>query len=181
MTNSMNAIVKSEPIEAEVCDDWELYARKINAAHGRSVSSVIEVGRLLIEAKEELDHGDFLRLFRGGTLPFGEDTAERLMRIAGNKILSNSANSRILPTSWTTLFELAKLPIRNLQEAIQDGKVHPGMRRQDVKKLLGFKSAEKKEGATLLDQLKKSWKKADQDTRVEFLMWVQSEREPEKQ
>jgi len=126
MINAKYAVVKSDAIEAEVCDDWEDYARKINAAHSRSVASVIEVGRLLIEAKEELDHGDFLRLFQGGTLPFGEDTAERLMRIAENKILSNSAHARILPTSWTTLFELTKLPTRNLQVAIQDGRVHRG-------------------------------------------------------
>jgi hypothetical protein len=38
-------------------------------------------------------------------LPFNERTAERLMKIAGHPVLTNTSH---LPTSWTTLYELSK-------------------------------------------------------------------------
>ncbi len=108
-------------------------------------------------------------------MPFSPSTAERLMRIAENKILSNSAHAPILPTSWTTLYELAKVPITSLELAIEAGRIRPDMRRQDVKFLLGWKSGSTKNSATVLKQLEKLWDKSDQDTRVQFLQYIQQE------
>ena len=174
MINTMYAVVKSEAIEAEVCDDWQDYAKKITAAHGKSVAAIIEAGLLLIEAKEDLNRGDFLLMFRTrkGPLKFSEDTAERYMAIARNKVLSNSAHWADLPVSWRTLFELSRLPMQKLQEAICDGRVNPEVRRSDVVKLLGSKVTGINQSATVLDKLKKLWGAADQDTQLDFITWI---------
>lgn len=43
-------------------------------------------------------------------LPFGESTAEKLMKIASHPLLSKSEHVPILPPAWGTLYELTKLP-----------------------------------------------------------------------
>ena len=54
------------------------------------MEGIIEVGRTLVEAKKELQHGEFLAMIRN-SLPFGEDTAQRLMTIARDERLTNAA------------------------------------------------------------------------------------------
>src|SRR6266436_6617548 len=84
------------------------HAGFIAAAWQKSIEAIIETGRRLIDARKELAHGEFLAMIKND-LPFGEDTAERLIKIARDPRLSNSAHGRILPPSWRTLFELTKL------------------------------------------------------------------------
>jgi hypothetical protein len=60
-----------------------------------------------IDARKELAHGEFLAMIKND-LPFGEDTAERLIKIAHDPRLSNSAHGRILPPSWRTLFTVSR-------------------------------------------------------------------------
>ena len=45
-------------------------------------------------------------------LPFNERTAERLIKIAKHPVLTDPTHlmSSILPTAWTTLYELSKTP-----------------------------------------------------------------------
>lgn len=81
------APIKSEPINGEVISgDWRFYADKITAALQKTVESIIETRKLLIEAKAKVDHGDWLKLVE--KLPFGEDTAQRLMAIACHPVIS---------------------------------------------------------------------------------------------
>jgi hypothetical protein len=58
-------------------------------------------------------------------LPFGDRTAQRLMEIARNPVLSNPTYRSLLPPSWRTLAELTRLPVPVLQQAIDDGKISP--------------------------------------------------------
>lgn len=83
-------------------------------------------GQLLIQAKEALDHGQFMAM-TANQLPFTHNTACRLMSIAHNPVLSNFARVQNLPPSWTTLYDLSRLPMPILEQAIVDGRVHPGM------------------------------------------------------
>jgi hypothetical protein len=41
---------------------WRSYATKIGAAWRKTTESIIETGRLLNEAKAEVEHGDWLKL-----------------------------------------------------------------------------------------------------------------------
>ena len=67
------------------------FAELITASWRKAVTSIIETGRLLIQAKAKLDHGEFLRMFSNrlvqGSVPFGPRTAEMLMTIARNELI----------------------------------------------------------------------------------------------
>jgi len=109
----------------------EYWAPKIHGEWRKSIEGIVGVGRQLIAAKESCEHGEFLRLFKGhenavsDPVPFGEDTAERLMKVASHPVLSDSALGRSLPMSWRTLYELTKLDDETLIAGIKAGEITP--------------------------------------------------------
>jgi Protein of unknown function (DUF3102) len=111
--------------------------RRITAAWQNTVHNIIETGRLLIEAKDDIGYGGFQEMIRA-ELPFGPNTAQRLMQIAENPVLSNAAHVPILPASWGTLYELAKLPRHgiDLEVLIEERAIHPKLERKDVRAFL---------------------------------------------
>jgi hypothetical protein len=115
--------------------DWRGYATKIAAAWRKTTESVLETGRLLNEAKAKVEHGDWLTLCQ--VLPFGEDTAQRLMAIARHPVISNTEHVRYLPPSWGTLYQLTKVSDKALIAGIEDHSIHPGMERKEAAALLG--------------------------------------------
>jgi hypothetical protein len=85
------------------------WAGQIRAAWQASSDSIIECGHLLIAARAALRHGE-RRAMIEKDLPFKAATTERLMAIARNPNIANPAHAQHLPPSWTTLYELTKLP-----------------------------------------------------------------------
>jgi len=55
-----------------------------------------------------LKHGEWLEMIRHD-LPFAENTAQRLIKIADDDRLANTAHAPLLPASRETLYELTKL------------------------------------------------------------------------
>jgi hypothetical protein len=80
--------------------------RAIRRSEADSVTSIIETGWLLTEAKTALDHGEWLPMVESD-LPFQRNTAQRLMKIAADSRLANRAHVPLLPPSWGTLYELS--------------------------------------------------------------------------
>lgn len=119
----------------------DYWAPRINAEWRKSVEGILNVGRQLIAAKEACEHGEFLRLFKGGDdvvgepLPFTVNTAERIMAVARHPVLSKSAHVQSLPQSWGTLYELTKVPEVDLAEAIATGKITPEITRGQAAEL----------------------------------------------
>ena len=111
------------------------WSRLICAAWQKSTTAIIETGRLLIQAKDSLEHGQWLDMVRA-ELPFAERTAQRLMAIASNPVIANAAHVSLLPASWGTLYELTKLPSVELEAKINDGSINPRLERRDVTALL---------------------------------------------
>jgi hypothetical protein len=94
-----------------------LTARFRNALK-KSVEGIIEVGRVLIEAKNELEHGQFtdwvVRKLRFGTRKDGNceadlRKAEMLMFLARNEVISNPCHWHAFPPSPRTLWELTQI------------------------------------------------------------------------
>jgi hypothetical protein len=88
-------------------------------------AAYISAGAKFIQAKKALKktNGSFTHLVTV-LLGYDLDTAERWMEIARHSVLSDSANSRILPTAWTTLYTLSRIPPKLLHKHIADGTVH---------------------------------------------------------
>jgi hypothetical protein len=91
-----------------------LTARFRNALK-KSVEGIIEAGRVLIEAKDELEHGQFtdwvVGELRFGTRKVGSREAdlrkaEMLMFLARNEVISNPCHWHAFPPSPRTLWEL---------------------------------------------------------------------------
>jgi hypothetical protein len=110
---------------------WVAHAARISAAWGKMVESIIATGHALIDAKADLEHDEFTAMVEK-KLPFGPNTAQRLMKIANNKQLANPGHAQLLPPSWMTLVELTKLPDDVLAAALGDGTITAKMERKDV-------------------------------------------------
>lgn len=114
--------------------DWKWHRDRIAAAWGKQVESIVETGRMLIEAKEELGHGAFEAMVQT-RLPFGPGTSRQLRIIAEHTIISNRKFIYALPPSWGTLYELAQLPDEILITGLRDGLIHPKLNRKDARAL----------------------------------------------
>jgi len=99
-----------------------------------SVRNILDVGRMLSEAKARLQHGEFLEMVER-QLPFGPRAAQMLMAVAQNPILSNAKYISHLPPSWATLYELSRVPDVTLQAAISDGRIRPDLALHQAQKL----------------------------------------------
>jgi hypothetical protein len=112
------------------------------------IPGIIETGQRLINAKSDMRgkyKGQWLRLFDPlvGKLPFKEDKAERLMAIAKNTFLTDSAHERNLPPSWTTLYVLSGATPKQLEKWLAAGDVHAEMERKDAEELVKPKAKAK--------------------------------------
>lgn len=106
------------------------------------MEGIIEAGRVLIEAKSELEHGQFMK-WVVRELRFGERRpgdrrpsirkADMLMFLARNEVISSPQHWHALPPSPRTLWELTQVrPKRRLLELIANGKIYPGMTREEA-------------------------------------------------
>jgi hypothetical protein len=118
-----------------------LTARFRNALK-KSVEGIVEAGRVLIEAKSELEHGQFIdwvvNELRFGTRKVGVRDAdirkaELLMFLARNEVISKSCHWHDFPPSPRTLWELTQIrPKQRLLELIANGTINSGMTREEA-------------------------------------------------
>jgi N6-adenosine-specific RNA methylase IME4 len=133
--NQNQASGSAPPFEAaaeiDISATVGVWADRIIAAWRKSVEGVIEIGRLLKEAKDALGHGPFTEMIERD-LPFKARTAQRLMAIAADERLSNPTHVSLLPPHWGTLYELTKLTDDEFEAKIAGGQIHPELERRDV-------------------------------------------------
>lgn len=107
------------------------FACRIIACWQRSAEAFIETGRILTEAKAALPHGDFLQMVEA-ELPFDKRVAQMLMKIAGDKRLTDTNNVSLLPAHYSSLYELTKLDDRQFGARVADGTIRPTMERKEI-------------------------------------------------
>ena len=107
------------------------WVQKITTRYQESVGAIVDVARYLLQAKDQLGHGEFGSMV-AQDLPFTLRTAELFISIARNPVLSNANHGSYLPASWRTLSELARLPEQVLEEALEAGRITPDLERKDV-------------------------------------------------
>jgi hypothetical protein len=111
------------------------WAEQISARWQDAAQAIIDVGRLLIEAKAALDHGQWGEMFRAKHVPFSQSTANKLMAIADHKVLTDSEHVPNLPPSWGTLYELSHIPEPDLREMLSDGYINCETPRAEARRL----------------------------------------------
>jgi hypothetical protein len=113
----------------------EVLTARFRNALKKSVEGIIEAGRVLIEAKNELEHGQFVnwvvRDLRFGN-PQERDRrlslrkVQILMFLAKNEVIANANHWYAFPPSWRTLWELTQIrPKQRLLELIANGTIKP--------------------------------------------------------
>ena len=111
------------------------YAQRITACQRKSVDSIIECGQLLIAAKDELKHGEFLKMIENN-LPFKRSTAQALMKIAADRRITKNQHAGCLPAHWSTLAKLTQLPDAAFEARIADGTIHPDLERRPAVEMI---------------------------------------------
>ena|SRR5215204_3458378 len=118
--------------ERAAADD---FAARITVAWKKQVQSILETGRLLIEAKDALGYGHWGAMIER-KLPFGERTAQSLMEIAKHPVLSNPQHAAVSPPHWATLSRLTMLPDAELKSLIADGGINCETTRGEVEEII---------------------------------------------
>ena len=128
--------VDAETGEVLLAGEWtpREAAEYVTDAWQAAVSSIIETGRRLIEAKLRVGHGNWLAAV--DLMPFGRSTAEYLMQTAKHPTLSNPSYSGSLPAAWRTLSILAQLPEAELTDLIKCQRVTPELQQFQARALV---------------------------------------------
>jgi hypothetical protein len=140
------------------------WARRTNAAWKRNERQTlhgnIELGKQIVAAREALPHGEFGAMIKRD-LDFGRRKAERLAVIAEHPILADATHESHLPSSWTTLYELAQIDKEILLAKINNGTITPKLQRDDVqRKILGKEKSAN--AARTLDRVRDLKRKIDE-------------------
>jgi hypothetical protein len=128
MTITQQALAALQPPPGAPASAW---ATRISACWQASVKAILEVGRLLAEAKDALPHGAFGKMI-DTDLPFTARTAQMLMAIGSDPRITNPKHVSHLPASWGTLYEITKLDDTAFEAKIADGTIRPDMMRREL-------------------------------------------------
>ena len=120
------------------------YAREIKEAWQEALDSILEVCRILVEAKDTLEAADYNTLINAH-LPFTRRTAERLVRIGVDKRLTAKKHRKVLPPHWGSLYELTQLDDDSFDESVDKGEIFADMERKDVTSLVQLKKEERED------------------------------------
>ena len=136
--------------------DWKYHADRINAAWGKQVESILETGRYLLEAQEELDK-DAFEAMCNQKLSFKASAVSKLMTIAEKTVFfSYRKKTPIpLPPNWVTLYQLSQLDDATLQAKIADGTIHSKLEQREAVRLV-----EELRGPSLIERVQDAFVKA---------------------
>jgi len=76
----------------------------IHGSLGNSAAWLVITGQKLIQAKNQLGHGNWLRMFESGKLKLTVCSAQMLMKVAQNAAFLNQQNFAYLPPSTPALY-----------------------------------------------------------------------------
>ena len=114
----------ARPAQKSPVEEW---IARISDQVGKSAQSLVELGRLLTEAKGALNHGEWEQMFASGKLRFSLRLAQKLMQVAKHTAISKASNSSFLPPSVDALSMLARLDAEVVQTGINEGAIGPDM------------------------------------------------------
>lgn len=113
-------------------------ASELNKELAADVDSIFRKGRLFLDCKKTLGHGQFLRLFSNHKEPLAEPVtcspqwARKFMSIAENETLANGNSRFVLPRDVNLLYELSRIDGPGLKIALEKGLISPHMTKKDI-------------------------------------------------
>jgi N6-adenosine-specific RNA methylase IME4 len=112
----------------------DLWAGRVRASMRKTFTGVLETGKILIQARAELSHRQWLpMLTKAGLKP---RTAQVWMGVACNPRFANANPDSLLPPCVTTLNEISRLPEDLYQGLLADGTINPTVSRAAIKAII---------------------------------------------
>jgi hypothetical protein len=121
------------------------FVGEISRLWNESQHRFIEIGRYLAEAKERLEHGEFMPMIESD-LPFGHKVAVKLMAVA-KAVDEGIFPPKDLPSSYSTVYELISLKEDERARAVEAGIVRCDVSREEIVRFKHQIRAERQEGA----------------------------------
>lgn len=116
-------IQKAERPETTIHRLYEGIQEKQSLAFSEVLPNYLEIGRILLEQKETLDHGKFTEWVNDSEFPFSERQGRKYMRIYQNSnlfpkrnLLNSGLQTLSLPDSVSTIDDLGKVITEKLNE-----------------------------------------------------------------
>lgn len=110
----------SETTAQPVVKDRAYFAKAIRLRWSKARESVLEVGRLIVEARKTLTPEEYSK-FRKVDLPFDYSVLQKLCALAESKRINDPKNKSLLPNSWNTLYEIMQLPDKAFELGKSEG------------------------------------------------------------
>jgi hypothetical protein len=124
-----------EPLQgANLTQQMDDLVVRFNTAWRQTVESIIESGRILIEAKRKVGHGNWMPFLE--KIKLDNRKANYLMEIAEHTVLSNLKHAANLPRCWYTLARMAQFEPSELEELLDKGTIDSQTERNEVEALL---------------------------------------------
>jgi hypothetical protein len=145
----------------------EDYVAEIARLWSRAQGAFLEIGRLLIRAKEMLPHGEYTTAVEA-ELPFSARTAYQL-REAARWAMGGAVAVERLPGSYSTIYLLSTLDSPTLREAERDGLIRPELKRAELIEWRRMRARERDSRVALqarLDSLRRERARIDEEMRL---------------
>ncbi len=107
------------------------WAEEFRASREHTVAAIVDLGKLLIEGKAAMGHGEWQLALELADIDVRE--AEKCMRIANHVVLANPCNFTLLPDARSTLYELSGLQAEVVTDLIGAGVVNPKVTCKELK------------------------------------------------
>jgi hypothetical protein len=100
------------------------YVQQLNSLSSNTAKLIIETAAILVEAKQELNKDDY-SAFLTQTKYDKNSSAIRKLEVIGHAQSRLKAISELLPCSWTTIYQVASLNIRDFDVLVAGKHLHP--------------------------------------------------------
>lgn len=118
-------------------DLLDYYRVRITGSWMKLAETILETGRALLDAERDLPRAQYreLKSYLTDNRIISETVISKLRTIASNSVLAAPENTPRLPSSYATLYELARKDEQVVQSAIDEEKIFPEMELKDVQRL----------------------------------------------
>jgi hypothetical protein len=125
MSNETEVMVDEETLIQEV-------KKQVIEKWNKTRESIIEVGKILMNAKENQLKGQSWTTLCEKELPFSPRTADRLIVIAKCEYITSGKYDHCLPVSWGTLHAIAVMGETKFKKAVEDNTISPDVTRTTI-------------------------------------------------
>jgi hypothetical protein len=119
--------------EAATTPKYQTYVENFRVARKKSSESILSVCKIVVEAESQLKKADFKKFLEGIDVEADGSTFRKLRKIgaASERLKPHSTN---LPTSWTTIYQIASLAVQDFERLVEEKMLTPKLTATQLRK-----------------------------------------------